>query len=189
MLYIGIKKSYNEYIIVCTEEYIHMKSKAGLCRTVVFGILTIVCMVLIFMFSSDNADKSSEKSGEVTKAVVEATVPDYEEMPAEKQESILDKAEHIVRKCAHFSIFMALGFCASCAVGRRKIFGIRTLAVVGFCFLYACSDEIHQTFIPGRAGMFTDVLIDTSGAVIGTIISLVMLAVFALVTGKKKAAD
>ena len=30
-------------------------------------------------------------------------------------------------------------------------------------FLYACSDEMHQLFIGGRAGQFTDVLIDTCG--------------------------
>lgn len=154
----------------------HTKSRAELCRMAVFGILTVLCMIFIFMFSTDNADRSSEKSGRVTKTVVEVTVPDYEKMPAEKQETILDKAEHIVRKCAHFSIFTALGFCASCTVGRRRIFGLKTLAVLGFCFLYACTDEIHQIFIPGRAGMFTDVLIDTSGSLCGIIVSMLFLA-------------
>jgi len=37
-------------------------------------------------------------------------------------------------------------------------------------FLYACSDEFHQTFVPGRAGQFKDVLIDTAGALIGLIV-------------------
>lgn len=31
-------------------------------------------------------------------------------------------------------------------------------------FLYACTDEFHQLFVPGRAGRFTDVLIDCTGA-------------------------
>ena len=33
-------------------------------------------------------------------------------------------------------------------------------------FLYACTDEFHQTFVPGRAGRFTDVLIDCTGALV-----------------------
>jgi VanZ family protein len=32
--------------------------------------------------------------------------------------------------------------------------------------LVASSDEIHQTFLPGRTGLFSDVLIDSSGALI-----------------------
>ena len=38
---------------------------------------------------------------------------------------------------------------------------------LGLSVLYACTDEIHQTFVPGRAGMLTDVLIDGGGALIG----------------------
>ena len=45
----------------------------------------------------------------------------------------------------------------------------------GVTFLYACTDEIHQLFVPGRAGKFTDVLIDTTGGII-------MLLFIALVT-------
>lgn len=33
--------------------------------------------------------------------------------------------------------------------------------------VYACSDEIHQLFVEGRAGMVSDVLIDSAGAVLG----------------------
>ena len=35
------------------------------------------------------------------------------------------------------------------------------------CFLYACSDEIHQLFIVGRSGNAYDVLIDTIGSFFG----------------------
>ena len=33
--------------------------------------------------------------------------------------------------------------------------------------LYACTDEIHQLFIQGRAGQLKDVLIDTIGSLTG----------------------
>ena len=39
------------------------------------------------------------------------------------------------------------------------------LTVIFLVFLYACSDEIHQLFIPGRSGEILDVLIDTLGGI------------------------
>ena len=37
-------------------------------------------------------------------------------------------------------------------------------------FLYACTDEFHQLFIPGRSGEFRDVMVDTCGGIIGLIL-------------------
>jgi len=37
-------------------------------------------------------------------------------------------------------------------------------------FLYACTDEFHQSFVPGRACLFRDVMIDTSGGAFAMII-------------------
>ncbi|MCR5748151.1 MAG: VanZ family protein, partial [Lachnospiraceae bacterium] len=44
---------------------------------------------------------------------------------------------------------------------------------LAFCFLFACSDEIHQLFVPGRAFEFADIMIDTSGAVLAALICFV----------------
>ncbi|KXK08559.1 MAG: VanZ like family protein [Microgenomates bacterium OLB22] len=35
------------------------------------------------------------------------------------------------------------------------------------CFLYAGSDELHQTMVPSREGVLRDVIIDTGGMIIG----------------------
>ena len=51
----------------------------------------------------------------------------------------------------------------------------RNIASFVLTFGYACTDEFHQLFVPGRAGRFTDVLIDSSGAlVLSLIVVLVM---------------
>lgn len=47
-------------------------------------------------------------------------------------------------------------------------------------FLYACTDEMHQLLVGGRAGQFTDVLIDTSGGIIA------LLLFFLFILYKKK---
>ncbi|MEQ8199438.1 MAG: VanZ family protein [Clostridiaceae bacterium] len=38
------------------------------------------------------------------------------------------------------------------------------------CLFYAATDEFHQLFVPGRSAMFTDVVIDFSGAAMGTVL-------------------
>ena len=49
------------------------------------------------------------------------------------------------------------------------------LYAVIFSIFYACTDEIHQYFIPGRAMAFKDVLIDSSGALVAMIIVIINL--------------
>ena len=44
--------------------------------------------------------------------------------------------------------------------------------------LYACTDEIHQIFVPGRSAQFRDVLIDTLGASFGIIITYLTIKLF-----------
>ena len=39
-----------------------------------------------------------------------------------------------------------------------------------FCALYACSDEFHQYFVPGRSCKFFDVCVDSSGAFFGALL-------------------
>ena len=48
--------------------------------------------------------------------------------------------------------------------------------------LYAISDEVHQTFIAGRSGQVSDVLLDWSGIILGTII---VLGIYSLITKNK----
>ena len=61
---------------------------------VIFIILTISCMVVIFMFSRDNAGKSSKKSGRVTEAAVETV--QVQEIPEEAAQEIVTAAMETV---------------------------------------------------------------------------------------------
>ena len=140
-------------------------------------LLSIVCMVIIFCLSGENAEESSDTSGNFTQIAVDIFVGDYDEMTPVQQEEILSWTDHIVRKLAHFSIYAALGVCVSLAAGRRKLFSFGSLISAAVCFIYACSDELHQSFIPGRSCEFKDVLIDTSGSVLGILISLAIMTI------------
>ena len=52
---------------------------------------------------------------------------------------------------------------------RYLEFQLKNAYILGFIWsvLYACSDEFHQLFVPGRSGQFIDVCIDSSGALFG----------------------
>ncbi|MBO4878620.1 MAG: VanZ family protein [Ruminococcus sp.] len=143
----------------------------------VFILLTAAVMILIFLFSCEDSDESSHRSRIATALVTKVLYTDFEELPEERQKEIMDKADHIVRKLAHCTIFAALGFCASCTVGERRIFSRISGGVLLFCFLYACSDELHQRFVPGRSGEFRDVMIDTSGSLIGILLSFIAIGI------------
>ena len=75
-----------------------------------------------------------------------------------------------VRKSAHAIEFASLNVSLLFALYFR---GIRGNAWLKTAFLmtvfYACSDEFHQLFIPGRAGLVSDVLVDSIGAMLVTI--------------------
>lgn len=156
--------------------------------------LTIITMITIFMFSSGNAQVSSSQSGKITKTVIKVTRRDFDALAKEKQAKIYNDTEHVIRKLAHFSIFALLGFSAMVAagtykIGSRKATAVRLALCAAFCLAYAISDEFHQTFVSGRNGNATDVLIDFSGACLGMLISY--LIIYRLITqrcaaGRKK---
>ncbi|MFH1726551.1 MAG: VanZ family protein [Elusimicrobiota bacterium] len=57
------------------------------------------------------------------------------------------------------------------ALARRALAGtvfadgrLASLSAFAFCVLYAVTDEWHQSFVPGRLGRWSDVLIDALGA-------------------------
>ncbi|MBP3379372.1 MAG: VanZ family protein [Ruminococcus sp.] len=148
-------------------------------RAVIFFILTIAVMTAIFLFSCENSGDSSETSGTIVEIVIDLRYDNFNELSPAEQQNIYDDISHIIRKTAHFTAFAALGFCVSMFLGRCKFFSAKKLGALVFCFLYACSDELHQYFVPGRACMFTDVLIDTSGSLTGMFISLIVFTLIA----------
>ncbi|MCD8188388.1 MAG: VanZ family protein [Ruminococcus sp.] len=142
---------------------------------IVFACLSILCMAVIFLFSSENGDASSDTSGFFTNIIAKSFVDNYDAMTTSEQADITSVIDHIVRKAAHFSIYAALGLCVSFTVGRRRFFSAGTAAALLICFCYACTDELHQLFVPDRNCHFTDVLIDTCGSLVGISISVLCM--------------
>ena len=150
-----------------------MKNKTSWILPAVFALLVLVVMGLIFYFSSENGLQSTSTSNGVTKWIIGIINPGYESMAAADKAAYFSKVAHYVRKAAHFSEYFLLGlFSSLLVVSLLELFGKKNvlffLIPVGFSFLYAVFDEYHQRFVGGRAAQFTDVLIDTAGAVVAT---------------------
>ncbi|MCX8128913.1 MAG: VanZ family protein [Clostridia bacterium] len=76
-----------------------------------------------------------------------------------------------LRKVLHFSSFLVLAFLIFIALSFFKLkIKLKMLLTLLLCVILAIFDELHQLYIPGRSSQFTDVLIDTAGAVLGTVI-------------------
>ena len=141
---------------------------------IVLWVLVVLWMVVIFSFSAENAEESLETSDGIVDVVVEQLLEDKKDAMSETEyDSFKMKVSHFVRKSAHFTAYMILGTLSTSALLTHNI-KKTTMSILslGICFLYAVSDEIHQVFVPGRAGRFSDVMIDTSGAVLGILLCL-----------------
>jgi VanZ family protein len=69
----------------------------------------------------------------------------------------------VLRKLAHAAEFAVLGALLARATDRAGL-----ALVLGV--LYAVSDEVHQSFVPGRLGSPVDVAIDAAGVAVGVFV-------------------
>ncbi len=126
-------------------------------------VLVAVCMLIIFCFSAQTAEESSELSGSFILALLEWLG--------------LELEQEVIRTIAHCLEFMGLSvltFNATYATWETKLTPVISFAGTVF---YAITDEIHQIFVPGRAFQISDILVDSTGALIGAIASLIILKI------------
>lgn len=137
--------------------------------------LLFLTMLLIFRFSSQPGDVSSHTSSTVRDLLQHALEWIW---PGSASAGISDFFWTYIRKFAHFTIYMVLGVIALLTADswlNRDEWKLMLISLA-FCAFYAGTDEFHQRFVPGRAGMFRDVLLDTAGAATG--IGLAALCLF-----------
>ena len=152
-------------------------------KKTIFAVLLVLWMGFIFSMSCENAEESSNTSGQTIKVVL-STVPEFEKQPEEVKVNIIEELQFIVRKSAHFIGYMILGILASGLILQYENINKKYPLAFLICVIYAISDEIHQLFVPGRAGQVRDVLIDSAGSLLGII--LVMAFVKLLIKFNKK---
>ena len=131
-------------------------------RLIIRWIALLFWMGLIFYMSNQPGDVSSKQSGLVLKL--------FQFIGIDLNNELSELATFIVRKTTHFTEYFILYFLSinvmKCYLNIKNTIFYSFI----FSFFYACTDEIHQYFIPGRAMAFRDVLIDSAGALLAMII-------------------
>ena len=129
-------------------------------------ILTIIWMGFIFCMSNQPANISKELSQNIENLL------NHTPIIGNLLSDVLNSpnSQFIVRKSAHIILFCFLSIlCFVVIYELKRNVKISTLASFSITFVYACMDEIHQLFIPGRSGKINDVLIDSIGVIMGLI--------------------
>jgi len=130
----------------------------------------VIWMMVIFHLSSQQANQSNNLSTGLTLKVVEV----IEKVTGQTNLNIED-FNHIIRKCAHFSIYLVLALLVlNALINSNKAIRSKVILTMIICILYAASDEFHQIFVSGRGPQVKDIFIDSCGALVGTGIYLVV---------------
>lgn len=156
-------------------------------KKIICLVLVVLAMGTMYYFSSQEGNVSKMQSDKVVNMVdeirQEVTIKDS------KLISIKDKVfnvlkrygskSYIIRKLAHFSIYACIGIslCLMLYVFTKRVFISATLSFI-ISALYAYYDEMRQLSVAGRVGSIKDVFIDSSGAITGIIILVVIIVMF-----------
>lgn len=146
-------------------------------KSVLLWFFVLVWMGNILTFSSQPAEISEKKSGYIVEFIQHTLEKlGFVSTFQTPNQNLLD---HYVRKTAHmfnYFVLIVLLLFAWKSLGVRKIYFFPWgIFPWGMATLFAGFDEFYQTFIPGRSGMFRDVLFDQVGVLSG-------LCVFYIIT-------
>ena len=148
-----------------------MKSKK-IAVTLVSGLLLVLLYGVIFSFSAQNGEASTEISMGVSDSLVGVLdFLTFGKMDADTLTELALVIEHPIRKTAHFLEYALMGILIYSTLyytttNSKVKFWVSLLWLI----LSAGADELHQYFVPGRWGSVKDVLLDTCGGLVGILI-------------------
>ncbi|GEL12551.1 membrane protein [Lapidilactobacillus concavus] len=94
-----------------------------------------------------------------------------------KTEGLAGMIEFLLRKTAHFGNNLLLGLFAYLGLTSAvPKFGLRALLVWLSATGYAATDEFHQLLTGDRTPMIQDVMLDSSGALVGVLLAMLIAA-------------
>ena len=133
---------------------------------------TVLWMLLIFGFSSQNALQSGAVSSRILRRVLAVVTPGWKQMSKGQRSRRVMACHRLFRKLGHFTEYAVLSVFLTLLLRRKKEQqparpDVRNRLPLLLCLLYAASDELHQRYVPGRSSEVRDVLIDFSGALLG----------------------
>lgn len=143
----------------------------------IFLFLAVLDMSVIFSFSAQNSEQSTNISKGIANNIVSDISPDNKIVENEIKKPVnVDYVNYLLRKSAHVSLYTVLGILVVSTVYlsdkiKNRIYIYLTSLFI--CVFYASTDEFHQLFVPGRSGEIKDIMIDSVGVIFGLLLFFV----------------
>ncbi len=151
--------------------------KSKIIILIILGIIILCWGFVIYKLSDMNTTNSNGNSTNIITIFLERGLDFTNDLGITNSHPNESKVEHAsrllnspLRKVMHASVYFVLSFFIMLIINiikKEKKFLFSLIITVLLCFLFALTDEYHQTLVMGRTGQFLDVLIDTSGALLG----------------------
>lgn len=149
-------------------------------RTILI-ITIILTSSMIFGFSNQNAEQSSSISAKITK-VITKNIKSIQEKEIDEKERIEQRIHSIIRKIAHYVIYIFLGIQIMFFISTYNINELDQISISLISgMIYSITDELHQAFIPGRAAQITDIMLDSLGVLTGIFMSLFLMKIVEII--------
>lgn len=142
-------------------------------------MLIILWGTIIYKLSDMNTTNSNGHSTDIISILLEKGLEFTNDLgitDSHPSETKIDHAASLLnspmRKVMHASVYFVLAFLIIIVINmllKNKKYIISLIITIILCFFFALGDEYHQTFVSGRTGQFKDVIIDTTGALAGTL--------------------
>jgi VanZ family protein len=127
-------------------------------RFAVKWLMLIAWMIIIFLFSNEVATISSTRSAVIVHDIINT-------LHVSLSQEVLT---FLTRKAAHIFLYLVLGILIYNVVKEYRFTTKKAILLsILFSLSYAGFDEIHQSFISGRSGQASDVMIDATASTVG----------------------
>ena len=127
-----------------------------------YWLPVLVWMALIFTASADS--HSYEHSSRFVEPFLHWLFPQMSQVN-------IEWIHHFIRKCGHLTEYAILALLLWRSLNQSKNLPPwswpRVQGTILLVCLYASTDEFHQSFVPTRTSLVSDVFIDTAGGAIG----------------------
>ena len=155
------------------------RTKIKIAKIIAICLVAVLWMVGIFKLSSMNSNNSNGHSTDILAVFIEDTLEVTNKAgitSSTPSEAKLAKATRLInaplRKVMHASVYFVLAFIIMLVCGiifDHRRYALCIIIALAVAVIFACTDEFHQTLVPGRTGQALDVLIDSAGAVFGVL--------------------
>ncbi len=158
----------------------HEKTARKMAVSIPAAIALFFLYTTIFSFSAQDGEQSGSLSLLISEKCVEfVNSISGKNWTEEIISSMAAYFEHPIRKLAHFAEYACMGMLVYTILRPwrsrdKKLYFIGMVWV----FVSAVADEMHQLYVPGRCGSFSDVCLDTLGGCFGILICIILEKIY-----------